>query len=278
MMNRATFFDKIRHTVFDGALSASTVRGCNAILDEWERRNLKDLRHLAYMLATVRGECGANMLPVREGFKKTDAEARAYVSSKHYKYAKVVNGQVYYGRGLVQLTHDYNYASMGDLLKIDLKGNPDFALDPKIAAQIMFEGMARGIFTGKKLSDFFTNQKADYYNARTIINGHDRAAEFEKWGVQFAAALAAAEDGKAVIPPPPDVPPVVVKPKVAPTPKKGNLAGAGAVIVATGAGAVIANQSSKNGASTSQIAIVVGLSLVIAVAAFFIVRQFFKKD
>lgn len=76
-------------------------------------------------------------------------------------------------------------------------------------------------------------------------------------------------------PPPPDVPPVTPP---ATAPKTGNGAGAGAVIVATGSGAVIANQSAKKGADTGQIAIVVGLSLVIAIAAFFIIRHLFKKD
>lgn len=76
-------------------------------------------------------------------------------------------------------------------------------------------------------------------------------------------------------PPPPDVPPVSPP---APKPTSGNVAGTSAVIVATGGGAIIANESAKKGADTSQIAIVVGLSLVIAIAAFFIVRHLFKRD
>lgn len=82
--------------------------------------------------------------------------------------------------------------------------------------------------------------------------------------------------GGVTVPPPPDIPKPVKPP--APAPKSGNVAGAGAVIVATGAGAVIANESAKKGASTADIAIVVGLSLVIAIAAFFVVRHLFKRD
>lgn len=270
MINRKVFFAEVRPTVFNGSLLTGTVRGCNAILDEWERRGLTDLRWLAYKLATARGECGVNMLPVREGFAKTDEAARSYVARQGYKYAKEINGHVYYGRGLVQLTWDFNYKKMGDLLNIDLVNNPDRALEPRIAAAIMFEGMIRGTFTGKKLADYFNEVGTDFLNARRIINGMDRAQQFATWGKQFHAALIKAKDAVQ-----PDVPAPI---KPAPAPKSGNVAGTGAVIVATGAGAVIAKQASDSGASTSQIAIVVGLTLIIAIAAFFVVRQLFKRD
>jgi len=32
-------------------------------------------------------------------------------------------------------------------------------------------GMIKGLFTGKKLSDYLTDTKKDYFNARRIING-----------------------------------------------------------------------------------------------------------
>jgi hypothetical protein len=63
-------------------LSQDAVRGITAILDEWERRGLTDLRWLAYMLATVLAECGHDMLPVREGFKRPTKQARAYVRAR----------------------------------------------------------------------------------------------------------------------------------------------------------------------------------------------------
>lgn len=218
MLDRKVFFDKIRKEPFDGSLSQSTVNGCTAILDEWEVRKLSDLRHLAYMLATVRGECGPDMLPVREGFSKSDAQARAFVARKGYRYAVVVNGNVYYGRGLVQLTWDYNYLNMGKILGIDLLKNPDLALNPAIAAKIMFEGMARGTFTKFKLSDFFNETKTDWINARKIINGLDKAYQFAEWGKQFYEALLAASTAGDVVapakpkPPAKPVPPPPTKP------------------------------------------------------------------
>lgn len=197
-IDRAKFFNGIRQGPFPGSLTPEAVRGVTAILDEWERRGLTDLRHLAYMLATVLAECGRNMLPVREGFARSDAAARTYVASKHYRYAKVVAGHVYYGRGLVQLTWLANYQKMGDILGIDLLNKPDMALEPAVAAKIMFEGMDRGTFTGKKLADYFNATATDWTNARKIINGLDRAGEIAGYAKQFHADLVAANTAAAV--------------------------------------------------------------------------------
>ena len=191
-IDRAKFFEGVKSGPFHGPLKASQVKGMSAILDGWESSGLTDLRWLAYMFATVLAECGANMLPVREGFKKTDAEARAYVKSRGYKYAKVVNGQVYYGRGLVQLTWEANYKKMGDSLGINLVDNPDLALDPATAAKILFKGMTDGTFTGKKLADYFQGSVSDWKNARRIINRLDRADEIASYGKQFHSDLVAA--------------------------------------------------------------------------------------
>lgn len=269
-INRRIFFDKIRLDPFRGALAPQTVNGCSAILDEWERRGLRDLRWLADMLATARGECGPNMLPVREGFASSDDAARAYVNRQGYRYAKEVNGHVYYGRGLVQLTWDYNYKKMGDLLNIDLVNNPDEALKPHVAAAIMFEGMIRGTFTGKKLADYFNATVTDWINARRIINGTDKAAQFAAWARSFHAALTAASDVAA---PSPDVEPVPPKPQ----PKPANIPGAGGAIVGTGATVIVADQAQKRGASTAEIATFIICGLLVSVAAFFILRNWWKK-
>lgn len=192
MIDRKIFFDRIRAKPFGGSLKPETVKGVSAVLDEWERRKLTNLWWLADMLATVLGECGRNMLPVREGFKETDAQSRAYVRGKGYKYAAIVNGQAYYGRGLVQLTWEANYRSMAKILGIDLLGNPDLALQPEVAAQIMFEGMIRGTFTSKKLADFDFTTRTGRVQARRIINILDRADELADYCEAFHAALVAA--------------------------------------------------------------------------------------
>jgi hypothetical protein len=218
-IDRKKFFDAVRKTPFKGRIAPEAVWGMTAILNEWERRGLTDLRHLAYMLATVLAECGSNMLPVREGFAKSDAAARAHVSRMGYKYARQeASGHVYYGRGLVQLTWLFNYQAMSKILGIDLVNKPDLALEPKIAAQIMFEGMARGTFTKKKLSDYFNATVSDWRNARRIINGTDRADEIAGYGKAFNFALVSAKEvGEPVLPP--DVEPIPPVPVPVPPPK-----------------------------------------------------------
>jgi hypothetical protein len=236
MIDRKTFYTEIRASLFRSTgLSMSAVVTINAILDEAERRKIDD-RWLAYMLATVRGECGPNMSPVREGYGKTDAASRAHVARQGYKYAKVVNGHVYYGRGLVQLTWDFNYASMGKLLGIDLLGNPELALRPDVAVKIMFEGMIRGTFTGKKLSDYFNDVKTDWANARRIINGTDKATQFAAWAEKFYAAIKLARTAQPAAPAPKPGPEPAPKPVPAPaTGKKGLFALIG-VMIASGIG------------------------------------------
>lgn len=234
MIDRKKFFDGIRSNPFPGSLTPEAVWGITAILNEWDSRpGFTDLRWLAYMLATVLGECGVRMLPVREGFKNSDAQARAYVASKGYKYAAVVNGQVYYGRGLVQLTWHSNYEAMSKILGIDLVNKPDLALDPKNAAAIMFEGMRRGTFTKKKLADYFNAVETDWHNARRIINALDRAAEIARYAQAFYSALERASDG--VQPPlPPDLPPLPPPKPKPPMPPPATQGGIAAVLAAIG--------------------------------------------
>lgn len=180
MIDRKTFFDAVRQKPFNGSLSTSSVSNMESIIGEWERRGLTDLRWLAYMLATVLAECGRNMAPIPEVGR-----------GKGHEYGKAVNGHVYFGRGYVQLTWDYNYRRMGTIVGVDLINNPDLALRQDVAAKILFEGMIRGSFTGKKLDDYF-NTTTDWSNARRIINGTDRASEIGNYGKQFYSALTSA--------------------------------------------------------------------------------------
>lgn len=138
-----------------------------------------DLRWAAYMLATVKHECANTWLPIEE-----------YGKGKNLKYGVTVNvtgpngetlSNVYYGRGYVQLTWDYNYQKMDTALGLTGKSNsmywyPQNALVPDIAYQIMSYGMQRGSFTGKKLQDYISGANCDYVNARRIINGTDQAS------------------------------------------------------------------------------------------------------
>lgn len=207
-MDRRIFFDHIRNDPFSGSMTPAQVSGINALLGTWEQRYLNQVTvpQLAYVLATVFHETGARMQPVREGFKRTDKEARAYVKRQGYPYAEPdpETGQVYYGRGHVQLTWARNYRLMGERMGIPLFRQPDLALDPVQSTCILFEGMVHGLFTGKALRDYFGPATANPMQARRIVNGMDRAPLVAGYYHAFRKALDAAEGAFVPVASPPE--------------------------------------------------------------------------
>ena len=136
-----------------------------------------NVNQLAYVLSTAIGE--SNITPIKEYRAKEGTSL--WTTQNRYWYSG------YYGRGYVQLTWDYNYKKFGQLLGVDLLGKPDLALDPSIAGKIICIGMTRGLFTGKGLNDYFSGSNADWTNARRIVNGTDKAADFGNRGRDIAA-------------------------------------------------------------------------------------------
>lgn len=184
------FFDAVRQELFSGNLTQGQVAGMNAILVAWDHQEVDD-RFVAYALATAYWETAQKMLPIREyGLGR----GRAYGNpAGPWK-------QVYYGRGLVQLTWYANYEKADTRLRAlgvlaegeDLTKTPDLALRPDIAAEIMVVGTVEGWFTGKKLADFFSGEKINApVQARMIINGLDHAADIAGFHAHFCAALKA---------------------------------------------------------------------------------------
>lgn len=199
-IDRKKFFDGVRSGPFPGTLSPAQTGGMSAILDEWDRRKLTDLRWLAYMLATTYHETARTMQPINE-----------YGKGKGRKYGvpDSKTGQTYYGRGFVQLTWLDNYRKMGAITGADLVNHPELALQLPVASAIMFEGMIRGTFTGKKLADYFSGAKDDPVNARRIINGTDKAETIAGYHKQFLSDLKAADTAQATAPAPLPVPPAI---------------------------------------------------------------------
>lgn len=145
------------------------------------------LRQRAYILATAYHETGRRMQPIAE---VGEGEGRPY--------GEPVNGQVYFGRGFVQLTWRYNYARFGapgviTPAGINLIGAPDLALTWPVALPILTTGMRCGMFTGKKLSDYFSSSGLadDPVGARRIVNGNDRAELISTYYETFTVALIA---------------------------------------------------------------------------------------
>jgi hypothetical protein len=181
MINRQFFFDYARQHLFNGSLKAGPVAGLTAVLDYWESNiSKKDDRWLAYALATAHHETDRTFRGIEE-----------YGKGKNKEYGKTdpETGKAYYGRGLVQLTWRKNYKKMGELLGVDLVRRPEQALDIRIATKILFVGMTRGSFTGKKFADYFNATTEDWVNARRIINGKDKANLIAGYGRQYYAAI-----------------------------------------------------------------------------------------
>lgn len=179
-MQRKIFFDRVREDPFSGSLSQLHVDGMSAILDEWEQRKLPDVRWLAYMLATTFHETAGAMQPVEEWGKG---------KNKRYGLPDPETGKTYYGRGFVQLTWKFNYAKMSVSTREDLVHFPEKALKLAAATVILFEGMIHGMFTGKKLSDYFNDVRDEPENARRIINGLDRAYLVAGYHRKFLEAI-----------------------------------------------------------------------------------------
>jgi predicted chitinase len=181
MINTAKFFTAIRGTLFKN-LTQSQVYGINTILSAAAGLPIS---YQAYMLATAYRETARTMQPIAE-----------YGHGKGHPYGLPAGpyGQVYYGRGYVQLTWLENYQRADKALHAagvlkadeDLVKNPDLALRQDVAAHIMLHGMVEGWFPRKKLSDYLPG---DYVGARHIINGTDHAQEIAQNALAFEAAL-----------------------------------------------------------------------------------------
>lgn len=149
---------------FNG-LNAAQSQSVTQIVTSFLKYGDRDWRKLSYILATAWHE--SKLMLVKE--KRAAAGTRLYdIQEKYWPSG-------YYGRGYVQLTHDYNYKSMGIRLGIDLINNPDLALDKRYAADILVVGMMEGFSGGRKLIEFINNTTVDYYAARKVVNGIDQA-------------------------------------------------------------------------------------------------------
>lgn len=209
MIDRAKLFAEIRAQPFSGRMNDKQVEGVNRIVDEWERRGLKDFRWLAYILATAKWETAHTMQPIREGGRES------YLKSKPY-YPWV-------GEGLVQVTWEVNHRKFGATAPGQLMTWP-------IALRAIFDGMIKGMFTSHKLADHFNATKTDWVNARRIVNGTDKANEIAAIAKQFYSAIVEASDKKPIPTPP-------IKPS---TPIPGKTVG---TVVVAGAGGVAAKAS-----------------------------------
>jgi putative chitinase len=79
---------------------------------------------------------------------------------------------------------------MSDFLGMDLVKNPSLALEPNNAAKILVWGMMNGRFTRKPLSKYINSSTIDFFNARKVVNGTDRAERIANYAKSVQSNLA----------------------------------------------------------------------------------------
>ncbi|MCK5897816.1 MAG: LysM peptidoglycan-binding domain-containing protein [Methylococcales bacterium] len=195
--NRSKFFTTYRR-VF-GSLNQGQVNGLNSLLHSFEEdEHINKIQHIAYMLATIKHETANRFQPIteyggRSYFSRYDPvlanSSRRRSRAKANGNTRRGDGYRYRGRGFVQITWQKNYKKLGEVLGHDLVKYPEKALDPVIAYQIMSYGMRHGIFTGRRLSHYLTDNHTDYRHARKIINGMDKATRIKHYAENFEKVL-----------------------------------------------------------------------------------------
>lgn len=112
------------------------------IADNWgrcfaalQKYGLNDPLTQIGMLANIRTEV-ASFLPIHE-YGDVAYWTRMYEGRADLGNTVAGDGARYCGRGYIQLTGRANYRSYGAKIGVDLEGNPDLAMDPSIAAEVL---------------------------------------------------------------------------------------------------------------------------------------------
>lgn len=179
-------FDSIAGYVLSGSQQSG-------LSDLWTRMQADPsvyvISYAAYMLATVEHECARTWRPV------TEAGSLAYFEkyetghlARQLGNTQPGDGYKYRGRGYVQITGWANYKKF-ERGMTGLLDDPDRTLVPRVAYWILSVGMQLGWFTGHKLSDYCTVDKADYIGARRVVNGQDDAQEIAARAEVFASCI-----------------------------------------------------------------------------------------
>jgi predicted chitinase len=89
----------------------------------------------------------------------------------------------------VQLTWKNNYQTYSGLIGRDMVADPDIALEPAVALFVLVHGFKTGAFTGRKITDYISENQTDFVAARRCINGTDKASEIAQIARDFLATL-----------------------------------------------------------------------------------------
>lgn len=203
LQNETAFYGAIRASkLFGPVFDSKEFQGVQEIIKDCAKARWP-IAFTAYALATAYHETAHTMQPIKE-YGGNAYFTRLYdISGQNPKRAKqmgntrVGDGAKYCGRGYVQLTWKVNYEKATKELKVDFVNNPDWAMNPDYASDIMVRGMEQGWFTGKKLKDYLPHGRAanaaEFKRARRIINGTDKDAIIADYALRFQSALQAGD-------------------------------------------------------------------------------------
>ena len=183
MYNREYFFYNYRN--YFGSLNQSQVEGLEFLLSKFDNETQFSNEQVAYMLATVKHETADTFQPIEE---------RGGYNYFRYLIGKLgirtlAEANKYKGRGYIQITGLKNYEKFSLIMNIDFVSVPSLVIIKENAYNIMKYGFVNGTFTGKKLTDYIDGDKLDYFNARRIINGTDKASLIQDYAEKLREGI-----------------------------------------------------------------------------------------
>lgn len=206
LANPTSFFAAARSGLLGPTLDSGEVSGCNAIIAAFDGLPIADV---AYALATAYLETAHSMQPVKEAnwlsekaanryfFRMYDIEGDRPKKAKELGNTSPGDGVKYPGMGYPQVTGKSNYQKAQDIFGIPFVEQPELMMQSANAAKVMAHFMVKGLFTGHKLSDYLPQTgpatKQQFYPARRIINGLDRASDVAEYALKFQSYLQAGE-------------------------------------------------------------------------------------
>ncbi len=124
---RHIFTDEAVQAMLPGAPIENIQAYTSLVLNALAEFEIADEQMACYAFATIRPETGT-FAPIDEISKG---------KGKEYGKPDPETGQIYHGRGFIQLTWRTNYENYGTALGIDLVNHPELANDPTNAARIL---------------------------------------------------------------------------------------------------------------------------------------------
>lgn len=145
----------------------------DAIVNAMRKHGMTSEVMVCMAFATAHAEVGGRLRPISEYISKYNTDKRPF---DKYDFRKDLGnkgrgvGELYKGRGYIQLTGFYNYKQYGDRLGVNLIKDPELANRTDIAAEIMV------LFLKDKRERLFqallkSRNKRDYRLARRLVNG-----------------------------------------------------------------------------------------------------------